>query len=783
MAINSLKFTLFNQEDPGNVNEDDLNILNPTTQIIATVTIKIENCGIPANVRFSVVNEDRVLLLTENKQWDGTPPDYISSFTAITYGPNDFLTLCPLDNFNIMFPAVAPAGAEAVITLQGSGFGTSPGIVYFRTEVLDSEKFMYAQDLVSDIVFWSESEIQVKVPSESATYIEDSFLKRGTASTGKVIVETSDGTRIESSSNLYVDYSVKNNVFGGKKYRINLINQNGIGGYTLNFSQELENLIPNSFSVTSAAINDWRCETHINWSLNPNLTPLNSESADNICLIYAGEGYEFTDDGWSAVTIFSADRFTVCNNSTGAIEFAYGLNEFDIAIRKPNVSPTNLTWFAEPSDTDIPLDEMDYYSVISHELGHGHLLNHTLNNDQVMFLTLSPSENKRVLTNGDIAGGIYNVNASIDENFMGPCEDELVNMVEYDDYCFIEGQTCPDELNIILESITDECQGFANGSIEVSIGLNNCEAYNIAWSSGDIGLVADDLKAGRYCVTAIAKDCENCRSVACFYVGSAPAGCDNDIPCKEILANEVRIDTDGIFFNTSTNTCEGGIVNFDASGSSVFPVMVSVVSQSNDGCISNSFPIELTEFNSLGSFAVDCFNPNSQNCAGEYCFNVERAGCPITTFCRTIQYCEGKSRNDKGLACFTKGDGGQTGNSPGKESIITTPPSTGSDLFEIGLEKTAPLQDNITLTLAKIYPNPFTKNINIELESIDHQSVQVELTDIYGRTVISEIQQLTKGVNFIRLQPSSNLASGIYALTITDQHQKKYTRLITRMNN
>ena len=352
--------------------------------------------------------------------------------------------------------------------------------------------------------------------------------------------------------------------------------------------------------------------------------------------------------------------------------------------------------------------------------------------------------------------------------------------------CFIvpgAGQTCENQLNISLVSSTDECKDFADGSLEVSVELNECTEYDIAWTSGDIGLVADDLKEGNYCVTALSRDCENCRTVACFDVGNAPDGCDDNIPCEKILANEVLVTTDFIFFNTSTNTCEGGSFNFDASGSSVYPVTISVSSQANDGCLLNSFFIELTQFDPSGTFAVNCLGNDSQNCVGEYCFNVERPGCPATEFCKTIEYCEGKSRDSKEIACFVKGDGGQGGNNTGKENLEIAPPTIVDDPLEINIENAAPLGDNSTLTIANIYPNPFTTDVNIQLKSMDEQTVEVELTDIYGRIVIREIQRITKGVNLIRLQPSSNLASGIYALTVIDQHQKKYTKLITRMNN
>ncbi len=356
--------------------------------------------------------------------------------------------------------------------------------------------------------------------------------------------------------------------------------------------------------------------------------------------------------------------------------------------------------------------------------------------------------------------------------------------------CFTTpGESCPDPIFVTADNITPECEKSYNGAINILIEGNSCERYVVKWDNeweiGEFGqneFQLTGLKTGNYCVTVADINCDDCETSTCFVVPEIPQPCESG-NCQEALANEVLIETEFIFFNTLTNSCEGGSFKFDATGSSVFPVNISVSQQSGDGCIAIGTQISLTELDPSDSYAVNCFDFNNSNCAGEYCFNVQRAGCPVTTFCRTIEYCEGKSRGSKEIACFVNGDGGQGGSNTGKENLEIAPPITGDNPVELGLEKTAPLEDNTTLTLAKIYPNPFTTDINIQLESIDEQTVQVELTDIYGRTVIREIQELTKGVNLIRLQPSNNLASGIYALTIIDQHQKKYTQLITRMNN
>jgi len=356
--------------------------------------------------------------------------------------------------------------------------------------------------------------------------------------------------------------------------------------------------------------------------------------------------------------------------------------------------------------------------------------------------------------------------------------------------CFIvpgSGQTCENQLNITLESSTDECKDLADGSLEVSVELNECTEYNIAWTSGDIGLVADNLKEGNYCVTAISKDCENCRTVKCFDVGSVAEDCDSDVSCKESLLSEIKnkkitIEAESIFNNTSTfpSNCENGSVNFDISNSSFDKITVSLQSSPSEECLINLENLQLNQNNLTGSFEINCGDPTEgKKCAGTYCFiisNTDDLSCEIK-ICRKITFCEGKARDAKEIACLDKEGGGQTGGNNLEATPAETVPADKSVLELITVT------DETSITLTRIFPNPFNTEINVNLETRTSQQVEVILTDMYGRNVYGTIKNITKGVNSLRINPGENLASGIYALTIIDRYQQKYTQLITRMNN
>ncbi len=69
------------------------------------------------------------------------------------------------------------------------------------------------------------------------------------------------------------------------------------------------------------------------------------------------------------------------------------------------------------------------------------------------------------------------------------------------------------------------------------------------------------------------------------------------------------------------------------------------------------------------------------------------------------------------------------------------------------------------------YPNPFSTQVNISLHSAAVQQVTSTLTDITGRTVQADINQLSKGNNNYSMVVSQQLAAGIYWLRITDEQK------------
>ena len=73
--------------------------------------------------------------------------------------------------------------------------------------------------------------------------------------------------------------------------------------------------------------------------------------------------------------------------------------------------------------------------------------------------------------------------------------------------CFVvEGQTCPDILDVNLVSLSPSCDGQQNGSITIEVPESGCESYTVEWDNGATGTTLIDLSEGTYCVT-VTDDC------------------------------------------------------------------------------------------------------------------------------------------------------------------------------------------------------------------------------------------------------------------------------------
>ena len=67
---------------------------------------------------------------------------------------------------------------------------------------------------------------------------------------------------------------------------------------------------------------------------------------------------------------------------------------------------------------------------------------------------------------------------------------------------------------------------------------------------------------------------------------------------------------------------------------------------------------------------------------------------------------------------------------------------------------------------ARILPNPFRKQLNLQVQLTTAEIVKIRLVDFYGRTVYTTTRQMGAGTNSLNVAVPGNLSSGIYVVDI-----------------
>jgi len=144
------------------------------------------------------------------------------------------------------------------------------------------------------------------------------------------------------------------------------------------------------YNRTKEALLNWRCSTGINFTLNSS-TSLENEST----ISFAKDG-ELNE----GVLGICYSNFTSCNGND------WYLRNMEIKILDTSIwnSAINL-----PANT-----QFDYYSVITHELGHGTQLSHVISSSDIMNFSIAKGQARRILSQENINGTTTIIDKSID---------------------------------------------------------------------------------------------------------------------------------------------------------------------------------------------------------------------------------------------------------------------------------------------------------------------------------------------------------------------------------
>jgi hypothetical protein len=277
-------------------------------------------------------------------------------------------------------PTTITAGTKSILTINGTGFGSSIGKVSFSNA--DDGGATFVDALGSQIKTWNNTQITVEVPSR--------------AGTGIIKVTDSGALSDNSLSSLTVTFSETNviadNLNPGTDiaYNIQHINEDASGGYTFSLFTDFNDNI-NAKAVFIRALDTWRCETGINWVIDPSTTVIDVASEDGTNVVRFDTGTELETDVLGRCNSF----YSGCV-AGGGTTINWYVSELDIVFD----DATNWNFSSVTSSTGMA--QYDFESVTLHELGHGHQLGHVIDTNDVMNYDLLNEEEQRVLGSGNI---------------------------------------------------------------------------------------------------------------------------------------------------------------------------------------------------------------------------------------------------------------------------------------------------------------------------------------------------------------------------------------------
>ncbi len=280
---------------------------------------------------------------------------------------------------------------NGVVTITGAGFGDTQGNGYVQFRNADNGGATYTRPLATDYLSWSDTQIQVRVPSSSQT--------GNPAGTGLFQVADNNGTLATSAGPLTVMYALSNVTSDGLNYRIRLISPDASGGYTLQYSSSFPDAAKAPFE---RALQAWRSQAGVNRStISPTPAPDDATKLDDVNVL------RFDPALPAGVLGVTYSYYSGCAVNSGPLNWQAVETDYAYA----PVPAANYTWnFAPGAPTS---QQYDFESVALHEQGHGTQLTHIISSTGVMNFAIANGTTRRALdANTDLAAARNVVNYS-----------------------------------------------------------------------------------------------------------------------------------------------------------------------------------------------------------------------------------------------------------------------------------------------------------------------------------------------------------------------------------
>jgi hypothetical protein len=685
--------------------------------------------------------------------------------------PTSGITLRPMAEPTIsgFSPTTIPAGTGAILTITGTNFNAvrGTGSVGFRNA--DNGGTNYVMPLATDYVSWTDTEIQVRVPSSGTAF--------SGAGTGTIRVINSDPDTVVSAAILTIPYSYSNPQDGTPKTYIPVhYGQNGIGGYT--FRMET-NFAANTAARASfvRAMDTWVCNTQMNWYLGATTT-IDSSVNDGVNVIR----FELLNELPAGVLAVCISNYGLCGSPAVAVVT-------DIDMIFDNQASGSFTWEYGPATPSS--SEVDFQTVALHELGHGHQLSHVISPGAVMHYSISKGQTTRTLSANDITGG----NLVTSNGFANTCGAPVMTPGEVYTLAGTAGgsRICVNSTvsgggteyvdtacNVsakVLPSGASPVSGTINVCTELESGLPNinsqpyCErhydiepAVNAGTATGTITLYFtqpefNTYNAGNGAFPDLPTGSGDAAGIANLRITQCHGTSGTGLPGSYSGATELIDPADGgIVWNATANRWE---ITFNVAGFSGFFVHTG----------SSALPLRLLQFSGTISGTVNVLQWTTADEQHTAYFDIQRSidGTHFTTVGqvlasgfragdKTYQYTDDVSNNNQPVYFY-------------RLKMV-------DDNARFTYSSIVRLKRNGSHFLVKVLQNPFHEQLQVAVTSPELQEAVITLTDMNGRKITQRTVALQNGYGIFDIPGVQMLRAGAYVLTLVTTSEKQVIKVV-----
>lgn len=380
---NSTAYAVNVYDDPNASNQVVLQVI-PTLSVIDSL-VNIPSTPTPiVHVALEIVDCNYSSYISMVDAQSGFSDSAFYRGQWINYDQNNINSIIEFPSCGMHIDAVTSShsplrgGTGDIVTISGLNFDTARGggNVFLRN-ANDSYSFLPLDS--TDYIQWSDSLITFSLPG----YIENSQFhvdnQYGVAGSGIFILKNNAGDSISGDS-ITVWFSNRDSWSNYRQTKIpwylSKADISSNDGYEFRYDNEFSNMVhPDRYNVLDVAIKQWVCLNNVNFLLGDSIVPVVDTAR--------GEGINMIQFGVTpAINILATTlqwNRLLCANIT--------IPEIDIII---NRSIKDSLFYSTDCTEDVPANKYDFYSIILHELGHAHSLNHENNWHDIMYFAQRP---------------------------------------------------------------------------------------------------------------------------------------------------------------------------------------------------------------------------------------------------------------------------------------------------------------------------------------------------------------------------------------------------------